>query len=350
MDTNTIMAKPLVQRPDVPRSDRDSTAVVTARTVNRASGPLPGVDPLTPTIFHTGWWLEAASGGAYQEVEVRSGGRVIGRLPFAIGEHIFGLRSCGAPELCHGLGPALDVGPGSLTTRNNNHFEITQSLIRQLPPCSAYAMPLHAGALDTFAFSDAGWTTRVQFTFVVHPSGETALWQTLRDKTRNVIRRAGERYTVTTLTDPDEFARVYDSNLAGRHMHNRYRRINAVCAAAMERGYGRILAVRGENGEVLAAIFVAWDQRAMYYLLTTRSPAADNGCVSLLLWDAIRLANDKSLVFDFDSVGTTGSRLFFAGFGGQIEPRYIVSKQTVAHSYGRWGRSTFAAARRQLRL
>jgi hypothetical protein len=39
-------------------------------------------DPLTPTIFHEPWWLEAASGGQYEEVTVSSGGRTVGRLPF----------------------------------------------------------------------------------------------------------------------------------------------------------------------------------------------------------------------------------------------------------------------------
>ena len=331
-------------RPNAP----DGVALVPDRTASRSSGALPGVDPLTPTIFHTDWWLNAATGGDYHEVEVRSGGRLIGRLPFSLTRHIFGLRSCNAPDLCHGLGPAVDVGSGNLATRNNNHFNITQELIRQLPPCSSYAMPLHAGALDTFAFTAADWTTRVQFTFVVHPRGEAALWQSLRDKTRNVIRRASERYGVTTVTDAAEFARVYDANLTHRHMRNRYCRITDVCAAALEHGHGRILAVRGDNGAILAAVFVAWDQRAMYYLLTTRSAAADNGVVSLLLWHSTKLANAKSLVFDFDNVGTPGSRLFFAGFGGEIEPRYHVATASSVHQCGRWMRLTLGEARRRL--
>ena len=328
----------------------DNVGCLADRAMPRPPGASPGVDPLTPTIFHAAWWLDAASGGTYDEAELRSGGRVVGRLPFAVSTHISGLRSCNAPELCHSLGPAVDVGPGSLTTRNNNHFEITQALIRLLPSCTSYSMPLHAGVLETFAFTEAEWTTEVQWTFVVHPRGETALWQNFRDKTRNVIRRASERHCVTTLTDPAEFARVYAANLLSRNVRNRYRRIGAVCTAALEHGCGRILAVQGENGEVLAAIFVAWDQRAMYYLLTTRSPAADNGVVSLLLWHAIKLANSKALVFDFDGVGTAGSRLFFSGFGGEIEPRYLVRTHTSIHRCGRWARFTLDEARRRLLL
>lgn len=332
------------------RTAPDSMTLVTDRIASRSAGALAGVDPLTPTIFHTDWWLNAATGGDYDQVEVRSGGRVTGRLPFSVTRHVLGLRSCNAPDLCHGLGPAIDVGSGNLATRNNNHFTITQALIRVLPPCSSYSMPLHAGTLDTFAFTAADWTTRVQFTFVVHPRGEAALWQSLRDKTRNVIRRAAERYSVTTVTDAAEFARVYEANLMHRGMQNRYCRISNVCAAAVDRSNGRILAVRGDDGGILAAVFVAWDQRAMYYLLTTRVPAADNGVVSLLLWHSIMLANAKSLVFDFDNVGTPGSRLFFAGFGGEVEPRYHVATASSVHQCGRWLRLTLDEARRRLPL
>ena len=249
----------------------------------------PGLDPLTPTVFHAPWWLEAATDGNYDQVEVRSGGRIVGRLPFKLTKHVLGLRLCSAPKLCHALGPAVDAGPGSLTTRQNNRFEITRDLIRQLPGCSAYFMPLHAGATDTFAFTDSQWQTSVQFTFVVHPLGDAALWKAMRDKTRNVLRRAAERYQVETLYDAAEYERIYNANLQARNMHNYYGRIEAVCAAALHHGRGRILAVRGKSGEILAAIVVVWDERAMYYLLTSRSLEADNSIVSLLVWHAIKM-------------------------------------------------------------
>ena len=313
----------------------------------RSSLHVPGLDPLTPTIFHTPWWIEAASGSGYDAVEVHSGGRTIGRLPFKLTPHVLGLTLCSEPELCHSLGPAVDVGSGGLTTRNNNHFDITQALIRKLPPCSAYSMPLHAGTPDTFAFTDAGWQTQVQFTYVVYPQGETALWHGLRDKTRNVIRRAAERWEVSTITDPVEFVHAYEANLASRQRQNYYGRMGAVCAAALQHGRCRILAIR-EGGAILAAIVVVWDQRAMYYLLTTRSPAADNGMVSLLVWHGIKLANEKSLVFDFDNVGSPGSRLFYSGFGGQVEPRYMVNRKTRSYRACRWARKTLGQARKQL--
>ena len=41
------------------------------------------VDLLTPTIFHESWWLDIATEGRYEVVEVTQNGEVLGRLPYS---------------------------------------------------------------------------------------------------------------------------------------------------------------------------------------------------------------------------------------------------------------------------
>jgi hypothetical protein len=195
-------------------------------------------------------------------------------------------------------------------------------------------MALHAGTPDTFAFTDAGYDTGVLFTFEIAPQHESAIWQGMRDKTRNVIRRAQERWEVTVAEDPAEFCRTYERNLRLKGRDNHYDHIEPVCVAAITNGAGRILAVRDTHGGLLGAVFIVWDQHAMYYLLATRSAAADNGVMSLLVWHAIRMAAAGGRVFDFDNVGQAGSRLFFSGFGGAVKPRFLVERRTTAYKFG----------------
>ena len=40
--------------------------------------------PIIPTVFHEDWWLDAATDGNFSVVEVMSGGRTVGRLPFTM--------------------------------------------------------------------------------------------------------------------------------------------------------------------------------------------------------------------------------------------------------------------------
>lgn len=76
-------------------------------------------DPLTPTIFHEDWWLDAATGGNFDVAEVTVSGRKVGRLPFHVRSRL-GLRIMNMPSLTYFLGPAIDDGEGS---PNNRFFE-----------------------------------------------------------------------------------------------------------------------------------------------------------------------------------------------------------------------------------
>ena len=313
-----------------------------------------GFDPLVPTVFHNGWWLEAASGGRYEEVDVRSDNRTIARLPFVI-ERRFGIyRACIMPEITHFLGPAIDAGSGSAVTRSLKTYHLTRELLGKLKPHGTFHQKMHRGIIDTLGFNDAGYTTLVEFTFEISPQPEQQVWREMRAKTRNVIRRAGERWQVAVWDDPEAFAALYQDNLSKRGVENVYSRVAQVCAAAIAHRQGNILAVNDTNGAVLGAIFVIWDHETAYYVLSTRTPGSDNGVISLLIWEAIRDACAQGIVFDFDGLGAAGNRLLFTGFGGRIVPRFIAARHRfdyrAAAAIHRMAQTWFAPARRFVKV
>ena len=312
------------------------------------SHPQPADDPLVPMIFHNRWWLDVATSGRYEEIEVRTGGAVA-RLPYVVVREWPGYRVCTMPEMTHSLGWAIDLGVGPGAEATVRHIEITRLLTRRLEGFAGFHHKLGRQIADTFAFDEAGYTTGVQFTFEIAPQPEDAIWRAMRDKTRNVIRRAGERYAVDSAIDPDVFAAIYEANLRLRSLVNTAPRMAQICAAALAHDSGRFFVARDPGGVVEAAVFIVWDHRAAYYLLATRAPTSDNGAISLLIWHAIRDAHARGVVFDFDGVGTPGSRLFFTGFGGQITPRYIVSRYSWGSRAAQSVRQTAGRVLRKLR-
>lgn len=293
-------------------------------------------DALKPTIFHERWWLDIVTRGAYAEVEVRDQGRVVGRLPYARSRR-HGLRVSTMPQLTHTLGPAVDEGKGSMNTRALNRLRIMQELAGCLPDVSYFEQTCWSGIGDVLGFQARGFDVAAQFTMTIEADTEARLWAGMRDKTRNVIRRAQERVAVEDLQDPQEFTRFYARNLhaVGKHSYFDLSRVAPLIVASRERDQGRVVGCRDGSGALVAAIFYIWNGRSASYFLSTRDGSADNGAVSLLVWEAVRAASARGLSFDFDGVASLGAAQFFVGFGGRPAPRYVIVRATRSYAAAR---------------
>lgn len=303
---------------------------------HRAKGasPAPAAPKaLAPTIFHETWWLDAAAPDGWAEVTVSANGRVAGRLPYALRRSPFGGVACVAPRFCHFLGPAVDAGTGAPCNRALRRDQIIRDLITALPPHGHFSQRMHRDTPDVLVFAEEGFHTFAQFTFEIAPDRPDRLWSAMRDKTRNIIRRAEDRYRLSDSLSPAEFAVFYTQNAAHSGAPSYYRagEIARIASAALDHGRGRLLAARTPEGAISAAIFCVWDDTACYYLLSMRDRGAENGATSLLLWDAIRHAAARGLIFDFDGLLTRGNRVFFTGFGGSVRPRFVVKRQSLGN-------------------
>jgi hypothetical protein len=296
--------------------------------------PLPATqilsNPLEPTVFHEPWWLEIASEGRYEVVESISGGKTVGRLPYAVYTR-FKIPFIEMPMLTHFLGPCLVEAEGSSNSQFLRKLSITRELIQKLPKVALTTIKMHYAIDETVAFQEQGFRTSVQFTHEIDPLPVDVLWGNLRNKTRNVIRRAEEQIRVVEMTDAAEYMAFYFQNLRARGARSFLR--GPVCErlldTTLKKKRGRILAAYDDRNKLLAANFYVWDARSYYYLLTTRATESGNGTINLLVWEAMKDASERGLIFDSDGLNSNGSILFFAGLGGTMKPRYIVAKSNI---------------------
>jgi hypothetical protein len=288
---------------------------------------------LVPTIFHEPWWMDIACNGGGREAVVSRGGLVVGRLPYLLSRKMLGLKVVGMPRMAHVLGPAFAPEfAGEKLSHSTKQISITRDLIMQLPKAAHISFRLHGGMTHTLAFAEAGFTSSVDFTVEILPDAPEVMWRAMRDKTRNVIRRAQERLTVSELTDLNVFLDFYEKNLSVKHAANHYDR--AVCydlmTECLRRGAGRILTATGPEAEQQAAIFTIWDLRTAYYFMSSRTLDSMNGATSLLIWTAIQHAALRGLTFDMDILHLMNKRLtnllLLTGFGGTLKPRYWVRR------------------------
>ena len=240
------------------------------------------------------------------------------------------------PPFTHLLGPVVYAGVGKPQTQLSHRLSITRALIDQLPKVSFFEQHLDPSiedglaVADGLAFQDRGFNVAPQYTFDLDcRRSPEELWDAMHFKTRQHIRRAEEKYTVRRVDDPGLFSDVYVKNTAlnGRANRMNFERFPLLYAECQTRGCGEILGAFAADGSPVSMVYLVWDQRAMYYLMSTRARAAnDNGSVNLLVWAAMKRAHELGLVFDLDGVYTSGSARFLSGFGGRVQTRLVVRR------------------------
>ena len=121
--------------------------------------------------------------------------------------------------------------------------------------------------------------------------------------------------------------RLYALHLGSRKCYFDPHTVQRIYHAVSEHKQGRIMTAVDKDGLVHAMVFSLWDEKSYYYFLSSRNPdVADNGAVSLLIWNALQHARALSLQFDFDGVSSESTYRFMAAFGGRIAARLIVQK------------------------
>ena len=88
-----------------------------------------------------------------------------------------------------------------------------------------------------------------------------------------------------------------------------------------------VLGIRNLDGELCAAAFLVWDKQYMYYLIPCFSEQfKDSGAGALLVLEAMKLAREKGVKFDFEGSMIKGIANHYKQFGSTPERYYSVEK------------------------
>lgn len=282
------------------------------------------------SIFHEDWWLHAVAPERWHEVTSLRGGSVSGYLRF-VESRKGGLAICKMPQITRFLGPIVTPQPGSTQARTRATHSIIKELLEQIARYDHVEMTVDTDFVDLTPFLSAGYEVKVHPTFLLDCKRKPEdLWAGLRDKTKNVIRRARERLTVCDIDDVNLFVRFYEENLEGTESYFDLSLLAPVYAATRARRQGKIVAAVDSNGVVHAKVFFIWDDKYLYFFLSTRNRSvAHLGAVSLLLWTGIELAHSHGLWFDFDGGMVNDAKYkFMVAFGGKATNRFEIVRST----------------------
>jgi hypothetical protein len=317
-----------------------------------ASPPLTAVAPVTHSIasvnsvFEQPWWLDAVAPGRWSAAVVRRGDDVVARLPF-VQRRRAGVAAIVQPDLTQTLGPWMAPLECKYARRLETEKKLLGQMIRMLPRFDLFRMNFSPALTNWLPFYWAGFEATVRYTYRLDDLSDLdRVRGDFQDHVRRGIRKA-ERSVEVVHDHPLEPVLRLDARTFARqgrrppYSDDLVRRLDAACAA---RGARRILAAVDARGRTHAVLYLVWDERTLYPIISARDTELQAfGANALLYWEAIRFASTVSRTFDFEGSMLEPVEHFVRGFGGRQTAYFCVSKATPKAKAALAGRS---AARR----
>lgn len=280
-------------------------------------------------LFMQDWWMDAVCAGKYWDVllSIDSNGQICAALPYLLRKRL---------RQSYVVMPQMtQIGGLWIRTDIQHHPALLQTVcqdiaqqIQSLDLAYYYQhFPLHSPAVELFV--KLGFNAQERTTYRIEEINDLdTLIASFSKNKRRQLQKAQALHADLSLSAED-FYRFHT-----QCMHEQGKQISYVreFLLVLERKTSRIqrsqiIAIRNAQNELLAAAFVVWDQHSMYYLIPCYSEQyKDSGAGALLVLEAIKLAKENGVAFDFEGSMIAGVANHYKQFGSTPTAYYSVEK------------------------
>ena len=280
-------------------------------------------------LFLMPWWMDAVCAGKQWDVLLAEDeeGKIIGALPYLLRKRAW-YKYIIMPQQTPVGG--IWVTP-EVTGDRWKTAEVCRQLKEQLDGMGLayYYQQYQPGSLCIDALRGLGFKTRERVTYRVDDLSnlDTVISQFSKNKRRQ-LQKAQSLHAEHTM-DVEAFYRVHAQCMAARKRKISYTREFLLVLERKARRHQQcdILSICNADGQTLAAAFLVWDKSYMYYLIPTYDPAfGESGAGALLVLEAMKLARDKHVMFDFEGSMDRGTAKHYKQFGSTPTTYYSAEK------------------------
>jgi hypothetical protein len=304
-----------------------------AYAAEREAATLPQTGPTNHTLFESPEWLDAVAPAGWQCATVEESGRIVAALPYVIKSRA-GLRVVSVPPLTPWLGPWIALEPGKYETRLAREHVMLRRLISQLPRADVAVIPAAPEQTNLLPFYWEGFDLRVGYTYRIPLDGSLdAIWQSIKQRTRNAIRKSARTLVVNPSEDVDAVMRLIAATYRrqGRAPPRIASTIGRILGSSPLKPHRELLVAQDQAGQTHAFALLAYDSRHTFYVIGGADPALrSSGAQTYLLWCAIERSYGRSAVFDFEGSMKEEIERPFRAFGAvQTAQITAVSEPTI---------------------
>ena len=273
----------------------------------------------------TDWWMDAVCAGKQWDVLMIQGeqGEILAAMPYLLRKRAW-MKYIVMPQ-------QTQIGGIWLTEAAANVPDICQKISNELTKMklSYYRQQYPIGSPAVAAMQKLGFKSEKRITYRIEDLADIEkIVQSFSKNKKRQLQKAQSLH-VSTDMNIEDFYRFHVQCLLNQGKQISYTRefLLVLERKAKRLNQCQIISVCNEENQVVAAVFLVWDKRSMYYLIPCYDPQyKDSGASALLAEQAIRLASEKGLAFDFEGSMIAGVANHYKQFGSTATTYYSVEK------------------------
>ena len=280
-------------------------------------------------VFMMPWWMDAVCAGKEWDVLLAENeqGDIIGAMPYLMRKRAW-LRYIIMPQQTQIGG--IWVTP-EVTADKWKTAEVCRIIKEQIDALGIayYYQQYLPGSLCVDAMRALGFKTRERVTFrMADLSDMDAVIAGFSKNKKRQLQKALSLHAERGM-EVEDFYRFHSRCLEERKRKISYSREFLLVLERKARRLGQceILSICNADGTPYAAAFLVWDRNYLYYLIPAYDPAfGDSGAGTLLVLEAMKLAREKKVLFDFEGSMERGTAKHYKQFGPVPATYYSVEK------------------------
>ncbi|MCQ2348586.1 MAG: GNAT family N-acetyltransferase [Paludibacteraceae bacterium] len=274
----------------------------------------------TKPIFMESWWLDAVCAGKHWE-------EILPNMPCLINKRWW-MRYVVMPQMTQ-IGGMWGMENGEWRMKNG------ECMVREIDAklrgmkLAYYYQQYPVGSPLPQLFKPLGYKVKERVTYRIDDLSD--LDAVMHRFSKNKKRQLQKALTLNVERgmSAEAFYRFHTGCMTARNRQPSYSREFLLVLERKARRLGccETLRITNMDGDTCAAAFVVWDSEYLYYLIPCYSPMhKDTGAGARLVFEAIKLAKEKGLKFDFEGSMKRGIANHYKQFGSTPATYYSVSK------------------------
>lgn len=282
-------------------------------------------------IFSKNWWLDAVcQNESWDVVLVEKNNKIISSMPYLISKRRMFL-ILGMPRLTQKLGPYIKYPlEQKLSSRLDFEKKVMKELISKLPRFDMFLQNFNYNLTNWLPFYWSGFQQTTRYTYVLDDLKDLDIVvENFSKKNRQLFVRGVDNIRIVDDLGVDEFYRVCNLTFKRQNMKIPYSLdlVKSIFKVCKDRNSGKPFFAVDDENRIHSVSFVVWDSISMYSIIGGGDPLLRNsGAKQMIFFEAIKLAKEKEIKFDFEGSMIENIEHFYRAFGAKQMQYFSVSK------------------------